>query len=326
MSEHSDPELAHRQALEWAYSIQARYAEKVAADLVRVSNGFGNTVDPRHLSHMADVRDKMFALGFPDIEPPNLPATPTHEYDDVWCRELLKQAYERVERALQPAEKIKLEKMILSSIPSGQTTAFCAKNTWDDYSFIFIDAELLTFCHLAGKILSRCLIGLLDERGQLTNLESRRVLEPAKSREVRARAIDLFRATVIVGAARGAVPWLPEPKYLPLAMYITCCMETFIVAHEVGHMLADHFVRAERYEAEVTEGIGGALAFRHEDEFEADEIGMLLTVGAASPQEKCYSYSQARALYAPETHRNSRCIGTCSKKTSIGSAVDPSRS
>ena len=280
-------------ALDWAHSIQTRYAEKRAAEAVRL----GNTTTLAELlssDYLKYASQQLSAIGAEAAqwtsEITNITPTPRNELDDVFARGILESIYKRVETTFRAgfaasAEPplAQLDKLILSSLPSGNIIAFCAKNTWDQYNYIFVDGELFTLCNMMSKILILCLAPMADSNGNLSKIESRKPIEVAQfDRLVIGRCLDLFARTALSGEARRSTPWILPTQYISTAARLCRDMELFIVAHEVAHVICAHFESAEAYSAEVFAGQSGeALAFSRDAEFEADGVALLLALSTA---------------------------------------------
>lgn len=266
----------------WAYSVQARFAEKSAADFIRSMNETSEFV-PSENPHMRELSRRLEALGIPhgvgDIPPNN----PLHELDEPWARRVVDGIlvelcdFIRIENAEWELDAI------VSNLPSGSISAFCAKNSWDNVNYVFVDAELLTFCQLASKAVNLALTGLFDDQGQFEVPADTSHLEAAEPfDEAVLRTVDLIASTIIHGAPRMAQPWVPPDKTLWPSVVTCTCMERFVLAHELSHVTLGHFERAGTFSAQVLEGQDEqAVAFAHEDEFEADLAGFTLAVSAA---------------------------------------------
>lgn len=276
-------EDVRRGALDWAYSVQVRYADIQAADLVKVTNFGTDAPDRRSLLHKAKVQATMAALGVKssDWNSWRTEAAPLNDLDDVFVRRVIENHFRRLQEALEPQQRAKLGEIILSSLPSGSVSAFCAINTWDHFRYVFIDAEVIHLCTLAAKAISVCLAPLVGLTGLHPTTENRRCIQMAQSADLQRRFLDLFGSMVVLRTARAAEPWLPDVKFVPGSILLTNAMELFVIAHEVAHVVAGHFDRAAHFDAEIVSPEGGeGLAFAHADEFEADALGLLLTKSA----------------------------------------------
>lgn len=281
-------------AIDWAYSVQKRHADRLAADLVTVVRRRETSSNPEN-PHVKRVRATMAALGV-DWDGVFTPPEPLHDLDDAWVRGTIDPLVDRLCAVLPAEQAAKLDKLVLSSLPSGEVSALCATNTWDKFHYVFMDADLLMFCQLTAKIVALCIDPMLDNELSVAKVESRKTIEVAKSDVVANKVFDLFVSTVVAGAVRGAKPWVPPPRPYAASVVMAEAMTMFVVAHELSHVLAGHFERAEGHESVITGDAAQTLAFAH-DEFEADGMGVTLALGALR-RDGVVSVLEAVAPYA----------------------------
>ncbi|HET6720123.1 MAG TPA: hypothetical protein VFH22_10775, partial [Rhodocyclaceae bacterium] len=171
-----------------------------------------------------------------------------------------------------------------SNIPTRQVNACAVNLACSTRPFLLFDSQLFLFCHLFAKAFARCLP--VTESGD--RLELSTDLDEVRKRinsvpDVLERLIDVLTAYVTTDAPSNAKPYPLEGDYVHMAQIIRDGMELFVVAHEFGHVYAGHIgdlLAGTRLN--MTELAKGNES--HQQEHEADLLGLILTMHAMADQ------------------------------------------
>jgi hypothetical protein len=279
------PELRLQGARDWAHSVQARYAEKIAGRIAQIGPLGASAISTAHLNTMREaVADAGVDHAMFDEALARIGGEKLSEFDEPIARLQIEGV---VEQILATMGAVNLSaggrELIISSIPSGMVNAFCGAASWDDhYHHIFVDSDLLIFCSSLAKIVANCCTRRLIKDGQL-QLCSSRIPMNAKSQDVRIRIMELFGSIVFEGSVRASKPWIPDPKALPLQVILAEAMERFVIAHEISHLMLGHLENA----SEVTKSEDPsfpdveAMIFSREAEHQADIAGAVIATETA---------------------------------------------
>ncbi len=90
-------------------------------------------------------------------------------------------------------------------------------------------------------------------------------------------AANLFSAAILKGTARACEPWLPSPEAYNYAQQISLGLSLFPLAHELGHLHLRH-VEAPGTKTVAVEALADFLLYAHDDEYQADIVGTIVTV------------------------------------------------
>lgn len=283
-------------AIDWAHSIQARYAEQLAGVIAR--NATGDGPDP---SLRAEIMTLAEQAGLePEVTHSDLARTDRvklSEFDEPDTRWQSQSSIDRLSKVMAEAGMGTRGRQLLAwSFPSGEVNALCAANSWDDrYYHIFIDSDLVTFCNSIAKLFAECFTTGTFKDGEI-DPSSPKIVANARSERVALRAADLFGATVLHGTARASKPWLPTAEALGLCMLIGRALKDFVVAHELGHLTLHHLEAEDTRVVSIAEFEDfDAIVYSHEAEFQADAVGAILTTQAAIAG----SYSNLYTCIAP---------------------------
>jgi hypothetical protein len=139
-----------------------------------------------------------------------LPLEKVSEFDEPHVRKLVEGLASDVQSAMSALGlTLGQRSVMLSTSPTGSVSAFCGATTWDKkYHHVFVDCNLLIFCHSISKIVTSCFMRALDSNERV-DLKSDKIAESAKSPDLRFRAVDLYVSSVMLSAGESRM-WLPE--------------------------------------------------------------------------------------------------------------------
>lgn len=262
--------------LDWAHSMQARHAEHVMGKLARQRDGA--PMDPAFRDRMrkaavAGGLDPSVIAGV--IDRPALEKLTTFDEPDV--RSSSATLVDMLTKTMRDATMDVGDRALLVwSLATGQINALCAANSWDPtYYHIFVDPDLLVFSNVLGKLVAECLARGNAVEGD--TLDLMQVEANARSPEIQRRAANLFSAAILKGTARASEPWLPSPEAYNYAQQISLGLSLFPLAHELGHLHLRH-VEAPGTKTVAVEALADFLLYAHDDEYQADIVGAIVTV------------------------------------------------
>lgn len=167
-----------------------------------------------------------------------------------------------------------------SCIPTGLVNASAVVLPDATRPFLLFDSELFLYCHLFSKAFAHCLP--IVGRGEMLSLSVD--VELVRERltatpELVERLFDLLHAYATTGSPSQSKQYNPEADYVHLVDILRDSMELFVVAHEFGHVYAGHL-------SELLQRCGlqsvdvSSENPSHRQEYEADLLGLLLTLQA----------------------------------------------
>lgn len=166
--------------------------------------------------------------------------------------------------------------LLVWSLATGQINALCAANSCDPtYYHIFVEPDLLVFSYILGKLVAECLARGKAADGDTLNLMQ--VEANAGSPEIQKRAADLSGAAILRGTARANEPWLPSAEAYNYAQQISFALSRFPLAHELAHLHLRH-VEGPSNKTVAVEALADFLLYAHNDEYQADKVGAVVTV------------------------------------------------
>lgn len=167
-----------------------------------------------------------------------------------------------------------------SSIPTQLVNAQAVKLPCAKRHFLLFDSQLFLYCHLFSKAFALCIPIIGEEKGYQFSVDLAKVKTRLSSTpECVERLRDLLGALDETDVPGHAEPYIPEQAYSQLGALFRDGMELFVVAHEFGHVYANHLdslLPRVSFAAQSQ----GASNNSHRQEFEADAIGLLLTIAA----------------------------------------------
>ncbi len=273
-------EEAVRAARDWAHSIQARFAEKVAGQLARdldTKPGFTG-------SHREKFEETALVNGVSQSEINGFfeagPVEKLGEFDEPITRKLLEGLFAELISTIKMLGMPDVaDRMMISSLPSGAVSALCCKNSWDPFVHIFVDSDLAVFCGSVAKIVLTCIMS--KTTGEL--LEPDEVLLEFVNPDLQWRVRNLFHSAVFHGSVRASQPFLTEASLAFPSVTLASSMQGFVLAHELGHLVLGHIDSDEDMSAIAVPDLGGTdvLLFSRDAEFAADNFGTLIATTAA---------------------------------------------
>ncbi|WP_442254922.1 SEC-C metal-binding domain-containing protein [Stenotrophomonas pavanii] len=164
-----------------------------------------------------------------------------------------------------------------ATIPTKTVNALAVKPKGSAQSFLLFDGEILTFCHLISKIFSQAFpVTNKNDRNSFTldtsSIEHHIKASPHLLQRLSA-VLDAFIKTGYVGCTP---PFPVDPLSAPLMQCLRKGMELFVVAHEFGHVHSGHLGDLLPSLEVISKRSPPSRA--HEMEFEADHIGLVLTI------------------------------------------------
>jgi hypothetical protein len=265
-----------RAARDWSQSVQARLAEKLAAEIALDSQ----SSDQLEGEHREKVEAVALASGMTQqqvIEMLSHSASEkVGELDEPKVRD---QVQKHADDLFDVMRKMGMEdlsdRIMFGSLPSGQINALCCRNSWDPLYHILVDSDVLILCSSISKIVTACLIA---EDGALASREE--LVINASNPEIWHRVADLFQAAVFMGTVKASKPFLPPSRALKAHAFLMASMARFVVAHEISHVSCKHDQNDEASISVATPDLPNvnALLFSREAEFEADAAGALISV------------------------------------------------
>jgi hypothetical protein len=144
------------------------------------------------------------------------------------------------------------------------------------HTLILVPIGLCMFCNLAAKAIAQVVPRTETGPGRFSfEMDHKRLRAALEADPMPAqRFAGLVRAYLLEGRADRARRWLPTASHSPLQGTLLRAMETFLVAHELGHVQAGHLDR----------GAGAPPADHHAFEHQADVLGLATTAGALAEE------------------------------------------
>lgn len=309
-------------ARDWARSIRMRFADSVAAESLR-RHLRGDEPPPRAREHQANIRRQIEELRFDQgrtDEPLELnDEPPTGDFEEPWVTRLIGSLVEEIAATRPPHEQEILSRVVVSSLPTRRTTALCARNSWDEFTYVFVDSDLMVFCNQNAKIFASCLAPFTADDGGLSLHDSNKIEQYIKSNEeLRWRTLDLYASILVDGSSKASELWVLQNNSVAAAITLCLEMERFVVGHELAHVILGHFDDAEGYAAEVLGADAEALSFSRDKEFQADLVGMHLATSSSSDDNRAITWiapyvffksltllEMAEAIFEPNSERAS---------------------
>lgn len=212
---------------------------------------------------------------------PNTITLPTR-YESPLSHKLVRGLVEKIKNA---AKKTGIDTSTFpcySSIPTRMVNAQAVKLPCSKRTFLLFDSQLFTYCHLFAKAFALCLPVISSDDGfsfsvELENVQARISNTP----ECIDRFADLLGALEEFDVPGHAKPYIPDAAYARLSLLFLDGMELFVVAHEFGHVYANHLenlLPRASFHAQQND----ASSSSHIQEFQADVLGLFLMLIAQS--------------------------------------------
>jgi hypothetical protein len=164
-----------------------------------------------------------------------------------------------------------------SSIPTRLVNAQAVKLDGAQKKFLLFDSQLFNYCNLFAKAFAQCLPIKNGANEMISfDLSTDAVNQNLDMHpEVIQRFSELLRVMHKTAVPGYVEPYIPAEQYLGLANLYREGMELFVVAHEFGHVYAKHLGEILSLQSRLMK-FGDGLTVEHQQEFEADIIGMIL--------------------------------------------------
>jgi hypothetical protein len=215
-----------------------------------------------------------------------LAATPS-PYEDPGTVSLMDLLMADLERAAELMELELPPRPVFGSLPLGQLNAMAIAVPESDERLVVFQSGLLGYFNLLSKAVAAALpaseAGEDDKDRAGFDLNRDRVrANLMQDPEPLARLTDFLAAYVVHGDPHSAEQYVLAGRTVPVANLLRHSSELFVLAHELGHLLAGHLDHPVRDLAPVVidDEDGTTMPGAWPLEFEADYIGMALTTCA----------------------------------------------
>jgi hypothetical protein len=171
----------------------------------------------------------------------------------------------------------------IGTLPTGQVNAMAIRVPNTDEHVIVFESQIFNFCLLFSKAVTLALPFKGNEDGFIkmsTDMDDvRQRIEAEK--EITQRFFEVVAAYVIEGTPGDAPPYLPPEPWGTVAGAFRDAMEFFIMGHEYSHILLQHTAQGEKTAALLGGDQAEVLAWSHQQEIDADGLGVFLLMGSA---------------------------------------------
>ncbi len=191
-----------------------------------------------------------------------------------------------IEEALKGFGDVLPRPVILGTLPTGRVNGMAMALPANPYILVVFEDGLFGFANLLAKAISRCFVFQGDEDGRLafsTKFEDCRE-ELNANPEIMRRFAEVMFAYLVAGNPLAAPSYLPEERYIHLSDMLRTSMETFVLAHEYGHVVCGH-LNSEKTKGQML-GTAEVEEFKTNwnQEFEADVKGLELMLAVRGKQ------------------------------------------
>jgi hypothetical protein len=176
---------------------------------------------------------------------------------------------------------------LFGTLPMGDINArSISLSMIDEYLLVFED-QLFVFCNLLSKLLAiafpiksiRQVQGRRDPHVTFSTDYNDIEKNISENKQIQQRFQELVLAYLLKGRPSSAPRYLLDRQYVQRAFTLRRSMELFILGHEYGHVIFNH-----HKDPPVVSNIGGQKVneIKHSwmQEFEADSLGLVLTIAA----------------------------------------------
>jgi hypothetical protein len=203
-------------------------------------------------------------------------------YEDPRVYLLLTSLQKSLEGAIEE-HGASVPQVFIGSLATGRINAITLAVPGTETYVVAFERELFHFALLMSKAVAQAFpmtVGPDDVIGFETNLASIRKNLLAKP-EVASRFAEAVLAYAVYGRPALAQPYLlTDRNTLTMSNALRNAMLLFALGHEYGHSLAGHLRTASRRVHPAAEAVAEEVLFRWTQEYEADEIGMRLSIPA----------------------------------------------
>ena len=171
-----------------------------------------------------------------------------------------------------------IEKPPVIGTVSTENINACILKLESEEVIIIVEEDILSFIHLFSKIFVLCMS--LEEKGDKVSLslDKETILTHIKENpEIEFRFKDLLEASIIERSPRKSEQYnLKMDARYQFCTEIMMSAESFLIAHELGHLLAGHLTVKKGYGYYQSEMDASVDKTNWEKEYEADRIGVNL--------------------------------------------------
>jgi hypothetical protein len=186
----------------------------------------------------------------------------------------------KLKRCLEnfPAQK---SEVIFGIMPLGTVNAMSIVIPKSDDFLIVFESELFTYCLLMSKIVASCMIINEKEEQFSFNMDENEIMKKIENdKQLLMRFQELVFGYLIDGTPGRAPRYLVVFPYEQVVRRLLDSMEIFILGHEYAHILLGHVGHKTHSRAAFLDDDTEVLLYKHEQEFEADFVGLFLSLGA----------------------------------------------
>jgi hypothetical protein len=212
-------------------------------------------------------------------------------YDDPYSFAILEGNWKLISDVIPDNDphRSDLERVQLGTIATGDVNASVVPVPQSDALLLLFHSSIALFVHLLLKPAARILFlaGRFEYAGKPRTEILRWVAGAVQAHQ--AGSLDRFRecltATVVLGKPGFASPYGGEASaaYADTMDHVLAATESFIVAHEIGHLFRGHLVEKEKMKVVLEDGtVPFAYYFNWMMEFEADLTGTEICSGVMS--------------------------------------------
>lgn len=218
-------------------------------------------------------------IGFHDVYPAEL-VLPTR-FESPIQYSILNGLVEKIKKATQDIGLDAENFPLYSTIPTGLVNAQAVRLDCSEKKFLLFDSQIFTYCNLFAKAFSLCIPILESEDGAYRfSVDLDDVCENIKNnRECIEKFEELLSVIDETEVPSMVKPYIPGDAHLQLAALFRVGMEVFLVAHEFGHVFANH-LESFVSKSVIDSAVGESISDSHLQEYEADSIGLILTLKA----------------------------------------------
>lgn len=189
---------------------------------------------------------------------------------------------------LDAAKKVKCQipekKPLIATISTNSVNA-CALKLDNGEAIIFVEEDLLSFIHLFSKIFVQCLsLGPSDDEKSSMIVKFEEIKKNIDEKpEILNRFKDFLTSYIVDGSPRKSEQYeIPQDARYNLCTYLLMSCEMFLIGHELGHIISGHLKHARKFGFFGQTSETQFMQEKIDNEFEADYIGMILTMQASA--------------------------------------------
>jgi hypothetical protein len=176
----------------------------------------------------------------------------------------------------------------VGTLPTGSVNAITFQVPMSTQRLVVFEAQLFTFALLISKAVAQILpVESTPDGGTKISADPKHVDALLKANPDAARRFaDVVLNYILVGQPAAAEPYMPEAKHLIIGNLMRDSMEMFVLGHEYGHILNDHWSTAAQSQSFLSEFGATTLHPNWEEEYVADSFGVMLGIAATSETRK----------------------------------------